>query len=279
MSERSRPDRNPRATRARHPGRALALGATLAAVMVGTAAWPGDKPVQVTIAPVSSTTAATTSRWGDYTASRVETLLAHTDTPAESNAVPPTARTAAEALARMADGQTELWIGRLDPAEQPLPAGVRVTELDWSSSPMAIMRSDTDIRTWRDLRGRTVCVSTDGRHVGRLAHDFGAIEQPYPVAANALVALRTGQCDAAVADESFMQQLLSYPEWQKFSARLTPATHEPLVALWPARLSLRQQWEARKITGKSALREARQTLARSIAFEVYLDQDAPDCHG
>lgn len=243
-----------------------------------------SEPLPLAIAPIARPGGAVAP--GDYMPSRVEVLLARPAAGAEEDgnagtapqAQPLRAQTAPDAIARIASGGAELWVGHLNAAKQTLPAGVHVQRLDWSSAPMAIMRSDTRIRNWSDLAGRTVCVAEDGRHVGRVARDFGAIERMYPVEANALVALRTGACDAAVADASLLQQLLGYPEWKKFSARLMPRAEEPLVALWPANLAPWRQWELRRRLGAEVLQKMRTTLARSIAFEVYMDQDAPDCH-
>lgn len=256
-------------------GIAIAAGAAWAAlVQEQGGAW-----VQLTIGPVPSRIDAVgAASADDYMPSRIEALLARGPAGGDKAEEPPVVRTALQAITRIARGAPELWIGRLASPASALPRGVRVMRLDWATGPMAIMRSDTDIRDWRDLQNRTVCVPIDGRHTGRLARDYGAIEQVYPAAAHALVALRVGECDAAVADASLLQQLLQYPEWKKFSARLLPLADEPLVALWPSRLSMGQHRRLRQVVGKTALQQARQTLARSIAFEVYLDQEAPDCH-
>ena len=249
----------------------------LTLVVLVSVAWAAmrqdGEPVRLTLAPTSQLAGT-----GGYLPSRIEVLLASAGAGRGAEPRPAATRTAAEAIARIASGQAELWMGRLGPTAPTLPAGVRAQRLDWSSSRMAIMRTGTDIHAWSDLHDRTVCVAADGRHTGRLAHDFGAREQLYPAAANALVALRTGQCDAAVADASLLQQLLTYPEWRKFSAQLLPRAEEPLVALWPAGLTTAQQRELRRLISKSALQQARRTLVRSIAFEVYLAQEAPDCH-
>lgn len=242
---------------------------------------PAQAPLQLAVAPVVEpvlTPAELVATGGHAMPSRIEMLLARGEQAADLRAAKPSAWSAQQAIERLASGHEGLWIGRLDADGEDLPAGVRMRELEWSSSPMVIMRSDTDIRSWSDLRWRTVCVSADGRHAGRLARDFEAVEQLYPTAANALVALRTGECDAAVADRDFLEQLLSYPEWSKFSARLLPQAEEPLVALWSVRLPLAQRLQMRRLFNSSAVQEARKTQARSIAFEVYLQQEAPDCH-
>src|SRR3546814_21141740 len=59
-----------------------------------------------------------------------------------------------------------VWLG-VWPDGQAVPADVRRASLDYSLGPMAIMRSDTTIRAWKDLSGRTVCLAGEiGRGSG-----------------------------------------------------------------------------------------------------------------
>lgn len=182
-----------------------------------------------------------------------------------------------QALTRLRDGELDAWTG-VAPADAALPDGVRRRDVGWSASPLAIMRTDTDIHDWTALSGRTVCLSADGRYVGELSARFAAIEQVYPAAADALLALRTGQCDAAVADEDFLRELLKYPEWRKFSAQLAPYRKEKLTQLRRADLSAAGREALSGALSPAALRGEAREQARAIAFEVYLDQTVPDCH-
>ena len=149
-------------------------------------------------------------------------------------------------------------------------------------APMAIMRTDTDIKSWEQLKDRTVCVAEGGSYVGSLAQRYGAKEMVYPAPTDALLALRTGQCDAAVHDEFLLQALLKLPEWKKFSAKLTyKGEKQPLVFLAAADdtvaldaiRQLTKEWKA-----KDRLAELTKSRANNMAFEVYLDQEVPDCH-
>ncbi|MCC2596795.1 transporter substrate-binding domain-containing protein [Pusillimonas sp. MFBS29] len=148
-------------------------------------------------------------------------------------------------------------------------------------APMAIMRTDTDIKSWKQLKDRTVCLSEGGRYVGTMAARYGAREMIYRAPADALLALRTGECDAAVHDETMLRSLLKLPEWKKFSANLTVKDKEPLVFVaaaddQPVVSALKQltrEWKSRK-----ELAALTKTRANDIAFEVYLDQVVADCH-
>ncbi|TCS32731.1 polar amino acid transport system substrate-binding protein [Paucimonas lemoignei] len=159
-------------------------------------------------------------------------------------------------------------------------ADVAAVPTGYVAAPMAIMRTDTTIKSWEQLKGRSVCVTQSGRYAG-LAARYGATEKSYKAAADALLALRTGACDATIHDAALLEELLKLPEWKKFSARLTPLGGAPLVIILPkdddkARAwatQVTQDWQAR-----GYLQQQLRLMARNIAFEVYLDQDVPDCH-
>jgi len=181
---------------------------------------------------------------------------------------------------RQADGPRRLALTRLDEGERPR-SGTHIVPTGYRAGPMAIMRSDTGIRRWEDLRGRTVCLSEGGRYVGRIAADYGAREIIFPAPADALLALRTGGCDATVHDDVMLNELLKFPEWKKFSARLPTGPRSRLVFMVPegdaataaVLRTMAHEWKAH-----GTLRKLHQERVRDIAFEVYLDQNVPDCH-
>lgn len=150
------------------------------------------------------------------------------------------------------------------------------------AAPMAIMRTDTTIKTWEQLKGRSVCVPQGSRYAG-LGARFGAVEKPYRAAADALLGLRIGACDATIHDAALLEELLRLPEWKKFSAHLAPppGAGAPLAFMLPAgEVSARAWFEqvAREWQAGGTLQQQLRLMARNIAFEVYLDQDVPDCH-
>ncbi len=208
------------------------------------------------------------------TTARIEVLAGRTG----RGAAPLRAVDAGQAARQVAGGELDAWVGVWLGEGAAPPEGVRATALAWSAGPMAIMRTDTDIHAWSDLGGRTVCLSADGRVSGELSARFGAIEQIYASAADALLALRIGQCDAAVQDEDFMKQLLAFPEWKKFSARLAPYRTQALTRLVREDLPAPRKAAVRQATSPERLRELARGQARDVAFEVYLDQTVPDYH-
>lgn len=151
----------------------------------------------------------------------------------------------------------------------------------YAAGPMAIMRTDTTIKSWEKLKGRTVCLTQGGMYAGMLARRYGAIEMPFAAPADSLIALRTGSCDAAVHDSVLLEELIRLPEWKKFSARL-PATLDLTLGIFlpSIRADAKRDIQAVVNTWQRTghLQQLNSKRARQIAFEVYLDQDVPDCH-
>lgn len=184
-----------------------------------------------------------------------------------------------QATASLEAGKGGVKLTTLD-AAAALPRGLVAIPIAYRSAPMAIMRSDTTIKRWEDLKGRTVCVSESGNHLG-VAARHGAIEKVFPAPADALIAVRVGTCDATVHDAAMLEELIRLPEWKKFSARLTAGPSRELAFVAPAadtEALARLKQVAREWRSRSYPQELMKKAVRSIAFEVYLDQDVPDCH-
>ncbi|WP_432241031.1 ABC transporter substrate-binding protein [Herbaspirillum robiniae] len=159
-------------------------------------------------------------------------------------------------------------------------ADTAVIATGYSAGGMAIMRSDTAIRKWDDLKGRAVCVSQGSPYVGTLAARYGAVEKVMRAPADSLLAVRIGECDAAVHDDTMMKELLKLPEWKKFSAQLPPTERRNLVlkvrGADAADLAAIRQAASR--WSESYWAGVKKKWVNNVAFEVYLDQNVPDCH-
>lgn len=163
----------------------------------------------------------------------------------------------------------------------PARPGAVLIPTGYAAGPMAIMRTDTMIKTWEHLRGRKVCVAEGGAYAGMLAAKYGATEIVHKAPADALLALRTGACDATVHDDVLLEELLKLPEWKKFSARLPAGPRKTQAFVVPAEdraLAGYLRQVAQEWSDTGYLAQVMNKMARSIAFEVYLDQDVPDCH-
>lgn len=151
----------------------------------------------------------------------------------------------------------------------------------YSAAAMAIMRSDTPVKSWEQLKGRTVCLSEGSPYAGTIAAKYGAVETLFKAPADSLLALRTGRCDAAVHESAMLEELIKLPEWKKFSASLPPGPRTPLLLAVPANAAQTQAFLKRLATEWQAtgyLDQLVKKAVRNIAFEVYLDQNVPDCH-
>ena len=180
-----------------------------------------------------------------------------------------------EAVAMRAD----IRIAPLD--GRPLPPDVDAIPLDYRAAPMAILRTDSPIRTWHELQGRTVCVAVGGQHVGDLERQYGATEIVHPSPTDALIAVRVGQCDVMVHDSALLERLIRLPEWKKFSKTLPPRPATTLALLAPRGrpdVTRRLQRIAADWRATGFVDGLLANAVRNIAFEVYLQQEVPDCH-
>lgn len=143
------------------------------------------------------------------------------------------------------------------------------------------MRSNTDILSWADLRGRRLCFTETDSQAADLAAALGAEAAPQRAPAFSLMLVRTGECDAALHGAAQLAALQAMPEWEKFSATLPPRDARPLgIAVAASRPDLLGALEdILPALNSPAVWQARDARwARNVSLEVWLEQDAPDCH-
>lgn len=216
----------------------------------------------------------------DYTASSLAPLfveqLAHTlGRSAQWVPLAP-----AEAPQALAQGRVDVVLLHL-PRGHELGPSVRTLSTGLDGQLGTVMRADSPLRHWSDVRGRTLC--TTQNHPTALAHitALGGRVQTYPAAAQALARVRTGACDAAVLDDMQLRPLRQRADWAKFSAALPVTQGWPLVAA----LSAQQAGLTSAVrTAIADLGHPRQWAQRGerwaaqVAFEVFFDHIGPDCH-
>lgn len=188
--------------------------------------------------------------------------------------------TTANRMELLASGKADVLLAAVAGSDT-LSQAAAVVPTGYTAAPLAIMRTDTDIKEPQQFKGRTVCLSEGGTYVGTMAARYGAIEKVYKAPADALLALRIGGCDAAVHDDAMLTELLKLPEWKKFSTRLTVGPRSALVLVAPAgdidaAAFLKKTVHAWSDGGYLA--KIRKKWANDVAFEVYLSQSVPDCH-
>jgi len=163
------------------------------------------------------------------------------------------------------------------------PESVAVQPTGYAARPKAVIRSDTRLRKPADARGRSVCMAEAATASKALAESWGAVVRTYRVPSDALVAVREGSCDIGLVDDAVWDPLMRFPEWKKFSSTLAAdgARHER-VWLLPAADTGSRGWlgqEMRAWDRAGAWKAMTAKWARDVAFDVYLDQEVPDCHG
>lgn len=86
----------------------------------------------------------------------------------------------------------------------------------------AAVRKDSGITQWSDLRGKAVCVSQGSSFAKPLTAEYGAQVQGYKSSSDSLLALRGGNCVAAVHDSTLIHPLVrANPEWAQYAAPIT----------------------------------------------------------
>lgn len=190
---------------------------------------------------------------------------------------------AGHAQAMLASGAVDLVLadqsGKQDDAA--LPDGLKRVPAGYATRPQAVIRDDTAMRRWSDVAGHTVCMSEAAAAAQALALRWGAKVRTYPVPSGALVAVREGRCDLGLVDDTVRTPLMRYPEWKKYSATL-PLEGASVEHVWLLRGKPEAGWldsEMRAWRGQGAWRDMAAQWARNVAFDVYLDQSVPDCHG
>ncbi|EHK67078.1 substrate-binding periplasmic protein [Achromobacter arsenitoxydans] len=185
-----------------------------------------------------------------------------------------------EAAAALAAGKVDLVLA--DRADGQ-PDAVATQSTGYGVRPKAVIRSDTTLRKPADVRGRTVCMAEAATQARALAQTWGAEVRTYRVPSDALVAVREGSCDIGLVDDAVWEPLVRFPEWKKFSSTLSAdGARRERVWLLAAGDTASRAWlgqEMRAWDRAGAWKAMTTKWARDVAFDVYLDQEVPDCHG
>lgn len=97
----------------------------------------------------------------------------------------------------------------------------------------AATRKDSGIAKWEDLRGKPVCVSQGSSFARPLQADYGAVVKGYKSSSDSLLALRGGQCVAAVHDSTLIHPLLrTNPEWADYHAPIATEVLPANSVVW-----------------------------------------------
>lgn len=96
----------------------------------------------------------------------------------------------------------------------------------------AVVLKRSGIKRWEDLRDKPVCLSQGSSYAKPLAEQYGAQVKGFKTSSESLLALRGGNCVAAVHDGILVHPLLrSNPEWADYAAPLPELIPAPSV-IW-----------------------------------------------
>jgi len=100
----------------------------------------------------------------------------------------------------------------------------------------AAVLKTSGIAKWEDLRGKVVCASQGSSFVKPLQDQYGAQVRGFKTSAESLLALRGGNCVAAVHDSTLIQPLLrSSAEWAGYVAPITDEILPAPSVVWTRR--------------------------------------------
>ena len=92
---------------------------------------------------------------------------------------------------------------------------------------------NSGIAKWEDLRGKTVCASQGSSYVKPLQDNFGAQVRGFKTSAESLLALRGGNCVAAVHDATLIHPLLKdSAEWAGYAAPIADELRPAPSVVW-----------------------------------------------
>jgi len=96
----------------------------------------------------------------------------------------------------------------------------------------ALMRKNSGIKRWEDLRGKPVCVSQGSNFINWLRGTYGAEIKAFRSQSESLLSLRGNGCVAAVHVSPTLQALLVNPEWADYEIPLPPDRDPLSSVIW-----------------------------------------------
>ena len=97
----------------------------------------------------------------------------------------------------------------------------------------AIARKGSGITRWEDLRGKPVCASQGGSYARILGSEYGVQVKGFKGSAEALLALRGGNCVASVHDTTLIHPLLkTNADWKDYEAPIALPLGEAPSVVW-----------------------------------------------
>ncbi|GGD75312.1 transporter substrate-binding domain-containing protein [Caballeronia grimmiae] len=115
-------------------------------------------------------------------------------------------------------GKVDILVANMEYTEQRNEILDHVPTPYYQVGGTAITSSTSGITRWEDLRGKQVCISQGSSYIKPVIERFGAVPRAFPSAAESLLALKGGNCVAAVHDAApLLYPLVARdPEWRGY---------------------------------------------------------------
>ncbi len=115
-------------------------------------------------------------------------------------------------------GKVDILVANMEYTEQRGEILDHVATPYYQVGGTAITSNTSGITRWEDLRGKPVCISQGSSYIKPVVERYGAIPRAFPGAAESLLALKGGNCVAAVHDAAPLLYPLQArdPEWRNY---------------------------------------------------------------
>nr|WP_217475381.1 amino acid ABC transporter substrate-binding protein [Stutzerimonas stutzeri] len=151
----------------------------------------------------------------------------------------------------------------------------------YTSEVAALTSAEAGPTRWEQLAGEPFCVTAGHPYAAVITSRFGGIARGYDSAAQALIGLKLGECQAVVGDRKLLRQVAELPEWRRYN-RLLPALNDIVLSLRieasDAALQQRIERDLSSEPGQKALADVTQHWIDEVAFQAYVLADTLDCH-
>jgi polar amino acid transport system substrate-binding protein len=137
------------------------------------------------------------------------------------------------------------------------------------------------VRDWKSLRAGSICTSTGNAYGSNAAKQYGARLIAFDRPLDALLAFQAGECTALVDDELVIKSLLKQPDWSYYSVLPGAIAPAPSFIATPGgdAASMRFVDAAIRDWRQSRwLTSARETIAKQLAFDMFIAENDLYCH-
>lgn len=148
--------------------------------------------------------------------------------------------TSANRIQFLEQGKIDAIIGGMyDTASRRKVIGI-ITPGYWTSGP-TLMTKDSEIKSWKDIKGKPVCAKQGAYYNEQVAREFGPNLVAFTTNTEAKAALRSGKCVAWLYDDSSIEANLATGQWPGYKMPVHVLYNNPWAAAVPLQ-DLNKPW-------------------------------------